>query len=202
MSYQDNTTGNYTRTSSSSGTTTTGNTTTFKYTGETYTTTTASSGTTTGLYGTYGLKFVLHSDCPFKVCDQIQDLKTLTLFTVMEVNDDIDTVRCLGESNCLARVMLGNIFVVKIPASEYKNYRLIGKKQDEVTKMDINDIDTKNLKEAQKQFDSERANAEVEEAKRFLRTKNDRMDTLKREIKVRTEELKKINDELKVFKRR
>ena len=61
-------------------------------------------------------------------------------------------------------------------------------------------INKNNLVEAKKQFDKEKSNAEIEEAKVMLRAATDNLDRLNREIKVLKEEKKPFEDILKNFK--
>lgn len=70
----------------------------------------------------------------------------------------------------------------------------------EENKMELKELSKENLKEAKKQFDTEKANEEIEFAKKELRRINDRIDTLNREIKVRQDDLDTLNLQLKVFK--
>ncbi len=70
----------------------------------------------------------------------------------------------------------------------------------EENKMELKELNKINLKEAKAQFDIEKANQEIEFAKRKLRELTDRKDTLTREIKVRNDEISKLDEELKVFK--
>lgn len=62
-------------------------------------------------------------------------------------------------------------------------------------KMELKELDKKNLKEAKKQFEEERANAEIEYAKEQLRKATDKSNEYAREIK-RLKELKKEQDEI------
>lgn len=53
----------------------------------------------------------------------------------------------------------------------------------EEKKMELKDIKKANLKEAKKQYDEERKNAEIEYAKNALKSAQDEVDYLDREIK-------------------
>jgi hypothetical protein len=73
-------------------------------------------------------------------------------------------------------------------------------KIDKGEKMELKDISKKNLGEALKQVQEEKASAEIKYAKEVLRANLDRKDTLTREIKVRQEEIDKIEEAIKLFK--
>lgn len=74
---------------------------------------------------------------------------------------------------------------------------------EEANKMDeikLDECSKANLAEAKKQFEQERNNSEIAYAKQQLRTIQDRIDTLDREISRRQEEKDKLLESLKVFK--
>jgi hypothetical protein len=66
--------------------------------------------------------------------------------------------------------------------------------------MELETIDKKNLKEAKKQFDIEKANAEIEFAKRKLRQLVDTRDELQRKINDLSESKAEIEKQIALFK--
>ena len=71
---------------------------------------------------------------------------------------------------------------------------------NEVNTMEIKDIKIKNLKEAKAQFEKEQANAEIEYAKKELRTATDKVDELDRYIKQYQEDKKPHLETIAKFK--
>jgi hypothetical protein len=67
-------------------------------------------------------------------------------------------------------------------------------------KMDIKEFNKKNLVEAKKQFILENNNSEIEEAKKFLRLKQDEIDSCDREIKKYSQRKDELLFELRIFK--
>lgn len=70
----------------------------------------------------------------------------------------------------------------------------------EENKMELNEINKENLKEAQRKFNEERSTAETEFALKQLRILTDEKESYERTIKSCQEKVKEINDKLKVFK--
>ena len=120
----------------------------------------------------------------------------------------------IGEKGRIKHIYkTGNIFVIF--DSDKNNVRFAGTienpkiklinkmeniKQEVNKKMEIKDMNKKNLVEAKKQFEEEKTNAEIVEAKRMLRDATDSIDSLNRQIKDLEDAKKQHADIVKNFK--
>lgn len=111
-------------------------------------------------------------------CDQIRNVGKVT---------DIDIKGCIQTNLC--------------PNHHAKDtFRLIKKlEENKMVDIELDKVKTTNLKEAKKQFDSERMNAEVEFAKRKLKEATDQVDYFDRQIKGLEEQKKPYLETIKKF---
>jgi len=117
-------------------------------------------------------------------------------FKVSCINQTLGLVRDengTGHDNCNIKLSVANT-IVKGEVVPNTTCRMEG------TKMEIKDMKKQNITEAKKQFDVEKNNAEIEDAKRALRLATDKINEIDRQIKTYEESKKPYLEILGYFK--
>lgn len=124
----------------------------------------------------------------------------------MRVGDRVERINCIngkvrvGDKGTIAKIRDDNMVEVQTLdgftlAHDIRNLKII-----EGEKMELNQVDKENLKEAKKKFDEEKTNNEIEFAKTELRRATDVINDFDRQIKDLQEKKKPYLEILDKFK--